>query len=229
MVKKKSRLALFIAILVFIILILALIIFTNLGTQSAQVAVPGVTEGNVFTYDVMGIVVSSSDSNATVPEQFLELNMTEWYKVTITKVSGPEVSISTVQRFKNGTEVSGTSTVNVDTGISSPVRGFWAIYAANLREQSRVRPNGPDRSTVNDTIPRDYGAGGTRETNLLTLITQYYDADDPTITYTEYGNTYFDKQTGMLVELRYISVYNDPKITLTLLWKIRSTNVWDIS
>jgi hypothetical protein len=155
--------------------------------------------------------------------------MTEWYKVTITKVSGPEVSMSTVQHFKNGTEISGTGTVNVDTGISNPARGFYTIYAANLREQSRVRPNGPDRSTVNETISRSYGAGITRETNCLTIITQYYDADDPSITYTEYGNTYFDRQTGMLVELRYISAYNDPKMTLTLLWKIKETTVWTVS
>ena len=228
MVKKKSRVVLFLAILVFTILMLALIIFTNLGNQAAQVAVPGVAEGDVFTYDIMGLV-SSKDSNATVPEQFLELNMTEWYKVTITKVSGPEVSINTVQHFKNGTEISGTGTVDVDTGISNPARGFYAIYAANLRAQSRVRPNGPDRSTVNETISRSYGAGDTRETNYLTIITQYYDADDPSITYTEIGNTYFDRQTGMLVELRYISVYNDPKITLTLLWKIKETSVWAVS
>jgi len=228
MVKKRSRVAFFVATLLFTIIILAIIVFTNLGLQSPQVVVPGVTEGDVFTYDIMGLW-SSNDPNATVPEQFLQLNMTEWYRVTITEVSGVEVKISTTWRFKNETELAGTGTVNVETGISSG--GFWAIYAANLRANDRVRPNGPDRSTVNETITRDYGASGTRETNRLILTTLYYDVDDPTLstTYTEYASTYFDRQTGILVELRNLSVYNKPQMALTVLWKIRGTNVWVVT
>ena len=229
MVKKRSRVAFFLVILLLLaIIILAIIVFTNLGSQSAQGVAPGVTEGDVFTYDVMGFW-SSNDPNATVPEQFLQLNMTEWYRVTITEVSGVEVKISTTWRFKNGTELAGTGTVDLETGISHG--GFWAIYAANLRANDRVRPNGPDRSTVNETITRDYGASGTIETNRLILTTLYYDADDPTLstTYTEYANTHFDRQTGILVELRNLSVYNNPQMALTVLWKIRDTNVWVVT
>jgi hypothetical protein len=228
MVKKRSHVAFFLVILLSTIIILVIIVFTNLGLQPAQVVVPGVTEGDVFTYDVVGLW-SSNDPNVTVPETFLQLNMTEWYRVTITEVSGVEVKISTTWRFKNGTELAGTGTVDVETGIS--YGGFWAIYAADLRANDRVRPNGPDRSTVNETITRGYGASGTRETNRLLITTQYYDADDPTLstTYTEYAYTYFDRQTGILVELRNLSVYNNPQMTLTILWKIRDTNVWDVT
>jgi hypothetical protein len=230
MVKKKrqSRLIVLLALLLFVIIILAIIIFTNLGMQPAQAAVPGVAKGDVFTYDVMGIVNSKS-SDAEVPSQFLDLNNTEWYKVTVADVSGPEVSIDTTQHFKNGTEVTGTGTVNVETGINSPVNGFWTIFASNLRENDRIRPNGPERSTVNMTIPTDYGAGGIRETNTLSIITSYVDQDNADKTYTEYGNTYFDQQTGMLVKLRYISVYTDPQVTLQLLWELKETNRWAIS
>jgi hypothetical protein len=228
MVKKRSRVAFFLIILLATIIILAIIIFTNLGLQSAQVVVPGVTEGDVFTYDITGSW-SSNDPNVTVPEQFLQLNMTEWYRVTITEVSGVEVKISTTWRFKNGTELAGTGTVDLETGISSG--GFWAIYAANLKENDRLRPNGPDRSTVNETTTREYGAGGTRETNCVSLVLQYYDADDPTYstTWTDYVNTHFDRQTGMLVELRDISVYTNPQMTLTILWKIKNSNVWTVT
>jgi hypothetical protein len=228
MVKKRSRVILFLAIVLFIIIILAFIIFTNLGFQSAQVAVPGVTEGDVFTYDVMGLW-SSTDPNATMPESFLQLNMTEWYRVTVTGVSGTEVSIDTTWRFTNGTELKGTGSVNVETGIS--YGGFWAIYATNLNANDLVRPLGPDRSTVNETITREYGAGGTRETNRVSLVLQYYDADDPTFstTWTEYSNTHFDRQTGMLVELRDINMYTNPQQTTTIVWKIKESNVWTIS
>ncbi len=229
MVKKKrqSRVAILLSILIFVIIILAIIIYTNLGQQPAQ-AIPGVAKGDVFTYNVMG-KVDTKDPDAEIPAQIIDLNNTEWYRVTVTDVSGPDVSIDTVQHFKNGTEIAGTGTVNVETGINSPVNGFWTIFAANLRKNDRIRPNGPERSTINATLNRDYGVGVTRETNALSIITQYYDSENPDITYTEYGNTWFDRQTGMLVELRYISVYTDPQVTLTLLWKIRDTNRWAVS
>ncbi len=225
--KRRSRIILLLSILLFVIIILAIIIYTNLGKPLAQ-AIPGVAKDDVFTYNIMGII-NSKDPNAEVPTQFLELNNTEWYRVTVTDVSGPNVSIDTTQHFRNGTEITGTGTVNVETGINSPVNGFWTIFAANLGKNDRVRPNGPERSTVNETLARDYGEGGIRETNALSIITEYYDSENPDITYTEYGNTYFDRQTGMLVELRYISVYTDPQITLQLVWKIIDTNRWIIS
>ena len=226
--KRKSRLIVFLALLLFVIIILAIVVFTNLGMQPAQAAVPGVAEGDFFTYEVMGIVNSKS-SDAEIPSEFINLNNTEWYRVTVTDVSGPEVSIETAQHFKNGTEVTGIGMVNVETGIASPINGFWAIFASDLKENDRVHPISPDWSTVNQTITRNYGAGGIRETNALTLINTYVDQDDSSITYTEYGNTYFDRQTGMLVELRYISIYNKPEVTLQLLWKITDTNRWAIS
>ncbi len=234
MVKKKrqSRLVILLAILLFVLIILAVIVFTNLnfGTQPVQGGVPGVAKGDVFTYSVMGIVDSrSSDAAAEVPAQFLDLNNTEWYRVTVTDVSGPEVSIDTIQHFKSGTEVTGTGSVNVETGINNPVNGFWTIFASNLKANDRLRPNGPDRATVNTTITKDYGAGGIRQTNVWSPITPYVDSENPDKTYTEYGNTYFDQQTGMLVELRYISVYTDPQVTLQLVWKLTETNRWEIS
>ena len=228
MVKKRSRVAFFLIILLSSIIILAIIVFANLGLQSAQVVVPGVTEGDVFTYDVMGLW-SSNDPNATVPEMFLQLNMTEWYRVTITEVSSVTVTISTTWRFKNGTELAGIGTVDVETGVS--YGGFWAIYAANLKENDRLRPLGPDISAVNETTTREYSAGGTRETNCVSLVLQYYDANDPTYstTLTEYVSTHFDRQTGMLVELRHISIYTNPQMTLTILWKIKNSNVWTVT
>jgi hypothetical protein len=229
MVKKKrqSRVVMLLSILVFVIIILAIIIYTNLGQQPAQ-TIPGVAKGDVFTYNVMG-KVDTKDSDAEIPAQILDLNNTEWYRVTVTDVSGPDVSIETTQHFKNGTEIAGTGTVNVETGINSPINGFWTIFAANLKENDRIRPNGPDRSTINATRLRDYADGAKRETNALLLFTQYYDSENPDITYKEYGNTYFDRQTGMLVELQYISVYTDPQVTLTLIWKIMDTNRWTVS
>ena len=229
MFKKRSRVIL-LAILSVIIIIVAFVIFIYLGSQSGPVAVSGVNAGDEFTYDIKGFW-SSSDPDVTPSESFLQFNLTEWYKVTVTGVSDAEISINTTWRFNNGTELEGTGTVNVETGITYPTGGFWAIYTANLRAGDYVRPMGVDRSTINETTTRYYGAGGTRETNSILLILEYYDADDPTYstTWTDYMNTYFDRQTGMLVELRDTNVYTNPQRTLTILWTIKDTNVWTIS
>ncbi|MBN1245798.1 hypothetical protein JXA31_09425 [Candidatus Bathyarchaeota archaeon] len=226
MAKRHSG-KIFIAILVVVIVVLAFIIFFA-GSQPNQGATPGVNVGDEFVYDIRGFW-SATDSSTQMPEAFSQLNMTELYKITVTEVSDPEVSIEAIWRFKNGTEYKGTGTVNVETGIYNPTEGFWAIYGANLKANDRIRPLGPDRAIVNETVTSNYGAGGTRETNRISLIREYYDADDPTSTKTEYININFDRKTGMLVDLLDRSVYSSPQQTLTITWKLRDTNVWTIS
>jgi hypothetical protein len=208
--------------LAFATFLLVLLLSTMVGIKSVLAAVPGVIPGNEFNYDVKGIW-TSTDPNATISASFLEINMTEWYRITINEVSGPDVKINTTWRFTNGTEVLGTGNVNVETGIYYPLQGFWAIYAANLNAGDSVRPTGPDRSTVNETVVRDYGPGGTRETNRLNQIFQDTDAG-----YTEFRTTYFDQQTGMLVDLHSQLVYADPAVTLTFVWEIKDTNAWTV-
>jgi hypothetical protein len=224
MFKKRSRVIL-LAISAAIIIIAALMIYTYFFSHQ------GLQVGDQFTYDIKGFWGDSSDPDVTPSPSFLELNMTEWFKVTVTDVSEEEVSINTSWLFNNGTEVNATSTINLKTGITYPSEGFWAIYAPNLNKGDYIRPTGPDRSTVNETQTRDYGAGVTRETNLVSLKQEAYDANDPTYTrtLTEYTNTHFDRQTGMLVELHYVSVYTNPDMTLTVTWKITDSNVWNIS
>ena len=230
MAKKRSRLILVLAIVSAIIIILAFIAFTQLGSQAAQDAVPGVNVGDTFTYDIRGYY-SSNDPNATIPENFPQINMTEWFRIVVKEVSGSEVTINTTWRFSNETELNGINTIDVETGINNPIDGFWAIYASNLRANDRTRPNGPDQSTINATSPKEYSSGVTRETNTLSLVQNYYDADDPTYgtTLTEYMQADFDKQTGMLVQLSDISDYTNPGMRLALLWTLMDTNVWAVS
>ena len=227
MFKKRSRVIL-ITILAVIVIIAAFLIFTYLGSQSNLVAGPGVKVGDEFTYDIKSYW-SSQDPDALPSDSFLEFNLTEWYKVTVTGVSGAEVSVNTTWRFNNGTEIEAASSIDVETGIPYPTTGFYPIYAGNLKAGDKVRPLGPDRSTINETTTRDY-ASGTRETNLVSLTEQYTDANDPTgtRTWTEIMNTKFDKQTGVLVEFRDISLYTNPSITTNIAWTLKESNVWDV-
>ena len=183
--------------------------------------------GDEFVYDIRGFW-SATDPSTQMPETFLQLNMTEAYRITVTKVSGPEVSIAAIWRFTNGTEFKGTGTINVATGMYSPTEGFWAIYGANFKANDRIRPLGIDRAYVNETINLNYPSG-TREINRVSLIREYVDANDTSSTWTEYISINFDKKTGMLVDLLDRSVYSSPQQTLTITWKLKESNVWTVS
>ncbi len=224
--RKRSRLLIVVAVALILVVVLALIIF--LGSTSTQVFAPGVKAGDEFVYDIK-TTWSSNDENATLDEYYVQLNMTESYKITVTDVNGSKVSLSTLWRFTNGTEVAGTSTLNVLTGTAYPYNAFWGIYAANLEENDRIRPSGATHAVVNETTTKDY-TSGTRELNVVSVSEQYYDADDPTYstTWTDYMNIKFDKQKGMLVEFHDISIFNNPSQTYTISWILLETNVWDV-
>ncbi len=181
----------------------------------AQTLMAGVAVGNTFTYDVASFW-SSSDPNATIPIDLVDVNQTEYLQVVINGVSGSLVSTLYTYHFKNGTETSSGGGMNLETGESNG--GFWAITAADLSVNERIHPLGQDTITVNETMIRNY-LGVERETNRL--ITEYRENDTDVRM-----DRYFDKKTGMLVELRDETSYVNPTRTITVFWKIKETNVW---
>ena len=220
---------LFLAIIVLVIICVvsvAAIFAIQSPSEPPKTAVPGLKEGNVFTYSMKGYS-STGDPNVTTPENFLQVNMTEYYRVTITSVSGPEVAFNTTWRFTNGTQIERPGKVNIATGIDS--QEFWAIYAANLTDKDLVRPSTPNGITVNESETRTY-KDGDRQTNIIKMQNEFIDSSDLTYsrTYTDYMYVHFDRQTGMLVELRDMKIYTDPQIILTVEWKLVDSNVWNI-
>jgi hypothetical protein len=199
---------------------LVLLGFAMVGSVKAQTRIPGVYQGNVFTYDVTASW-SSNDPNAVVPADLLDINKTEYYQVTITAVSGSEITTQSVWHFTNGTETTSSGTINVETGATTD-EGFWLIAAGNLGVNDRLQTSGPNYFYVNTTVMRDY-VGGARETNQLTFTLPGSDVAGDFIEYVDY---YFDKQTGMLVQLNDAKVYSNPTTTITRFWKIKDSNVW---
>ena len=202
------------------VFILVLLGFAMIGSVSAQTRIPGVYVGNTFTYDVKAFW-SSNAPGATVPADLLDINKTDYYQVTIGLVSGAEITTTSVWHFINGTETSTTGTISVETGITNS-GGFWAIVAANLGPNDRLHPSGPTYIYVNETVSRNY-TGGARDTNHLILTLQGSDTGGD---YLEYVDYYFDKLSGMLVQLNDAKVYSNPTSTITKFWKIKDSNVW---
>ncbi len=224
--RKKLYISIFILIVLVVAIIAAVFAFQPAPAETIQ-AKSGLKAGDTFTYSMTGIS-ELGDPNATTPPNFYDVNMTDYYKVTITAVEDPKVSFDTQWRFKNGTQLDYPGYVNIETGDNDDI--FWAIYAANLTVGKPARPAAPNKCTVNMTDYVDY-KDGNRTTNKLQIQGQFYDPTDPTFTksYLDYTNVHFDRETGMLVELRNRKIYTDPAIILTVEWKLVDSNVWAIS
>ncbi len=196
-----------------------------LSTQTPQTPLSGLVAGNTFTYRLNGYVDLISEDNVTLPPAPAEYNNTEWYRVTITSVSGPIVSFNTTWRFLNGTETKNSGYVNVSSGDDNQV--FWAIYPANLTVNQLISPQGTDGIYVNETNIRNYGSGG-RATNFYTVQAEFPDTTNPSRVFDDYMYVNFDKTTGMMVELKDMQVYNDPEVILTYQWILTDSNVWTV-
>lgn len=211
------------------VVVMALLFVSLLGSAFAQDRLPGVSVGNEFTYSQQSYWLTT-DPNAHIPAGLADVNMTAYYKVTVTGVSGTNVSTHTVWQFANGTEVEEDGSVSTET--TAYQGGYWVIIASNLNENDRVHPGSEqDLSTINGTLAlnpwnttenRDYQ----RQTNFLILDFSYEQSDIPNSTYTEHVSTYFDRQTGALVHLEDVHTYHNPEIMLTVVWNLVSQNAW---
>lgn len=224
---KKLYITILLIVFLCVIAVVALLLYQPPVDQTpSETVVAGVAAGDVFTYSIRGYA-TIIDSNATIPENFFQLNMTEWYKVTITQVNDSEVSFSATWRFSNRTEIDKTGKVNIKTGIGNS-QDFWAIYASGLEVGDYARPFGATGQVINATEKRTYKSGE-RETNSILAETMFTTTDDSPISCNSYRSIYFDKQTGMLVEFVNTELYSSPQLFLNLEWKLVDSTVWDVS
>ena len=225
--KKSSHKNLYIAITLIVILVVAVAAVVYATLPPPQKATVGVHVGDSFSYSITGISTLES-AEATTSPGFDQYNQTDFYKVTITGIADTNVSLSTVWRFLNGTEVNGQQTINLTDGAESVQNGFWAIYSANLNVGDNIRP-ADDRFKVNATNTETY-ANSTRQRNFWSIENQFEDTRDPThnTLMDVLNQIYFDKQTGLLDTLYSISYYNNPLKTEAITWKLISCSVWDV-
>ena len=211
---------------VIILFTLCLAIIAQVSAQTPQVTI-GVKENDTFKFQAK-YYWNSTNLNDTVPIGFVEQNTTEYLQTTIKLVTGNTVTITVLQHFQNGTEVSRDELTSVGTANQLSV----LLYAANLNKGDDLLPiAGLPYYTVNDTVLRDY-PGGARETNKVENEVSAVDVDgDETIDYAYiFSIRYFDKQTGILVEGRfeYGSAINLGE-TYAYEYKLTESNIWTVS
>ena len=186
-------------------------------TTSATAWTPGVAKGDFIYYEMYG-VFKSNKPNATVDVPAFEGNNTEWVKVEFTMVSGTVISHVYTMHFKNGTETKINGQTDIDPAKSWNLKFSEKgipICAANLNVGDPVSTT---QLNITETLNRTYESG-VRETNLATWNT----TDD-------WGHCYFDKQTGILLELNRTHVYANPAtgdiVEKTDFIKLTSSSLW---
>lgn len=228
-IRMQKKIYLAIALII-IIAISAIGVFAFQMLSKPTNYLPGLEVGDVFTYSMKGYS-DSMEENATTPENFYGVNMTDYYRVTITAVADPIINFTTSWRFTNGTQISNVGSINIDNGQNTE---FWAIYPANLTLGSLVRPTNPNGGIVNETDTATYSSG-VRNRNIINAEGEFVNLDDPTYSTMYYDSTitYFDEITGMLVKLNNVKIYNNPEtynpsLFLRVVWTLEETNVWEV-
>jgi hypothetical protein len=190
------------------------------STQTIPTPKPGVSPGNVFTYDFFAFW-NSTDKNAKPPADLVEKNKTEAIRLTITQVSGLMVLMNITWLLKNETERTETGMVNIMSG--SGIGAFGLIVSPKLVTNNVVYPYGDYNFTINGTATRTYPFG---ERETAYYITNATDAD---YVY-NFQNMYFDRETGVMLE-HYIEqvTTSNPNETMAVLWKIKGFDLSTIA
>jgi hypothetical protein len=187
------------------ILTLILVLFMNGNPTFAKTWKPGVSCGDYFYYEMYG-AYSSSHTNATLKIPQFEQNITDWTKINITAIDGSIVYQQYTLHFRNGSEISFSfkSDVNPEnmSSLKFTDKGV-PLCAANLNPGDTIPT---DDIAIHETVRRNY-TSCTRETNHASWNSS-----------NDWGDLYFDRQTGVLVELRRTHQFSS-NVTNEIVWK----------
>ena len=172
------------------------LLFALVMAASGQTRTVGVSMGDTFTYSYV-VNWNSNDPSATVPSNLVSINETQWEKVSITAVSGTNITGTLTAHYKNGTETTIDGWVNVDTGDGENMTALF--ISAGLVPGDSIY-TGSDYSTylINETVSRTY-PGGMRDTDHINTTAESSSSIIGNLSITT--NMYWDKSTGFLVDL----------------------------
>lgn len=204
-----------------IILILVIIpVFIGQSGLSSREWTPGVSSGDFFTYKMFG-VYTSNRSNATIAIPQFEKNNTDWTRISISNVHG-----SVINQIYTLHQIDGSQTsFFFKTDVNPDNQGDFKISdkgipicASNLGSGDRI----PTAELIlNNTSFKVYQSG-VRQTNHA-----FWNLSD------DWGDVYFDKSTGVLVELNRTHVFANAVtgmvVEKTDVIHLIDTNRWKIS
>ena len=197
--------------------LLVTLFLSAVGNASAQTSMVGVSQGNMFKYN-LAFYWSSTIPAETAPAFLVAENQTDYFQLAVQTAAGTTVQFGTLWRFLNGTEVNGTEVAEVGSGAT----GSIYVYAANLNASGLLFPSSSSLPyKINETTIRSYPSGF-RETNHITVNSTNIEGK-----VFSYMSLYFDKQTGIIVEYTLTEVNSAfPTQTITQHLVLRESNAW---
>jgi hypothetical protein len=197
------------------LLFLLLVSSTVINTVFAQTATVGVSIGETFDYDYR-IFWGSTNTTATPPSEYIEINKTKTIQMRIIEISGTTINLQCIKNYENGTQKVESGNINIDTGTIDVPYGFL-IISANLSANQKMYPSGGNQ-IITSTSFRLY-PNGQRETNCYISETTF-----------EITEIYFDKLKGIAVDYYYEMNIPSESYTTTIREVLTNTNsdVWTI-
>jgi hypothetical protein len=181
---------------------------------------PGVPSGDYVYYDMYGVYTSNPPNKHIAIPQF-EYNNTDWTRINITSVEGSVVNQIYTLHFKNGTEISFNFKCDVNPDSNSGLRfneKGVPLCAADLNVGDTLSTD----ETVIDEVVSKTGGSTFREAIHASWNSSI-----------DWGDLYFDRETGILVELyrthRFTNASSGDIIDKTDVIKISGTNRWQVN
>jgi hypothetical protein len=148
-------------------------------------------------------------------------NNNDWIKYEVVEINGTQATLVLTGRFKNGTAILGNGDAWLyDTTLPGVVNGTESpqgpIIAGGLVKGYMVTPVPFD--TINDTVTQSY-LGVSRLVNVLNYT---YNNDTLTRVFTYF----FDQESGMLLEVKGLSIENPNSVTRQFSYIVTETNIF---
>jgi hypothetical protein len=172
------------------------------GTWAQTESLLGIKAGDNFTY-YFEVLWSSTDPSLTVPQALVDMNDTFSVHFNVTEVSTTTAFVNITNSMRDGTQTSTPGFINVVDGRGSNALLF--IIQANLTAGDQAYSMADSAAvtagaaaepfTITETVTKTY-LGTIKTTNHYTERINNATTGD----YTD-RNAYYDKETGVLLEL----------------------------
>ena len=213
-------------IFVTMLLVCALTSVAVYGAWAQEASVVGVKEGDSFKYS-FAVFWSAADPNKIVPQEFADGNNTLSIQFNVTTVGPQMVYMNISNMMRDGTRTFlEVRPLNVLTGYGVDTQ--YIIISANLSSGDKAYPlSDPDAVkagaaaesfTIDETVTRTY-LGASKTVN-------HYSEKVTNVTTGNYvnRNAYYDKETGVLMEMTIEQCYSDLEEIYSQQWKIVQFN-----
>jgi hypothetical protein len=209
-----------------LVAMLRLTLTVSVAEESPE-RIVGVKEGHWVKYGNFLATYESDDPDAqTPPSDLIEYNNTEWVVNTVKTVSGTNITFQTKTRYKNETETTSISYLDIYSGAGN---GSATFVSANLSQGECIYGSDEYNTTwINQTMQLVY-ANAIRTTNYMESTTTLYvgiEGEQELVYRIEY---FWDKIAGVLSERTgtFVTTTEEYQTVVMKSEVLLDTNIWE--